>query len=380
MYIDSQAELDSFVKRAKSAPVLAIDTEFMREKTYYAQLCLVQMATDDETVIIDPLADIDLHPLAELMEQQSIMKLFHAGYQDIEIIYHAIGSMPEPLFDTQVAAALLGHTQQIGYAPLVSAECGVQLKKADSFTDWSRRPLSNSQVRYAADDVIYLPRMYRQMREALIEKGRLDWLTDDFADMASVERCDPDPRQRYLRLKRISQLNPRQRSAAREVAAWREESARRRNIPRKWVMTDEQVVEACKREARGVDSLFMVRGLQGKLSTKDARAIVNALCKGLDAPKDQWPNESRSGRSESNVDEQLDLMNALVRLRSHQSGIAFQTLAGHSDLVDLARGHGEETELMRGWRREIVGNELVSLLKGEITLSLGPDGLKVTKA
>ena len=182
--------------------------------------------------------------------------------------------LPHPLFDTQVAAALLGHTQQIGYAALVHAECGVTLKKIDSFTDWSRRPLSDSQLEYAADDVVYLPRMYERMRAQLVELGRLSWLDRDFEDLADPARYAANERERYKRLKRVSQLSRRQLSAAREVAAWRELEAQRRDVPRKWVVTDEQIVEACKREPRSIDDLFMVRGLSDRLSTKDARTVV----------------------------------------------------------------------------------------------------------
>ena len=151
--------------------VLAIDTEFLREKTYYAKLCLIQLATDDETAIVDPFAVDDLKVLAPVLRNENVMKLFHAGNQDLEILLREVGVLPHPLFDTQVAAALLGHTQQIGYAALVHAECGVTLKKIDSFTDWSRRPLSDSQLEYAADDVVYLPRMYERMRAQLVELG-----------------------------------------------------------------------------------------------------------------------------------------------------------------------------------------------------------------
>ena len=164
--------------------VLAIDTEFLREKTYYAKLCLIQLATDDETAIVDPFAVDDLKVLAPVLRNENVMKLFHAGNQDLEILLREVGVLPHPLFDTQVAAALLGHTQQIGYAALVHAECGVTLKKIDSFTDWSRRPLSDSQLEYAADDVVYLPRMYERMRAQLVELGRLSWLDRDFEDLA----------------------------------------------------------------------------------------------------------------------------------------------------------------------------------------------------
>ena len=378
MYIATQENLAAFVERARSSSVLAIDTEFLREKTYYAKLCLLQMATDDEVVIVDPFEMDDLSVMAPLLEDERIVKLFHAAGQDLEIILREVGVLPRPVFDTQIAAALLGHTQQIGYTALVHAECGVSLKKIDSFTDWSRRPLSASQRDYAADDVVYLPRLYAGMRAALEEKGRLHWLDHDFEELSDPARYEANERERFRRLKRVSQLSRRQLSAAREVAAWRELEAQRRDVPRKWVVTDEQIVEACKREARTIDELFMVRGLSDRLSTKDARAVVSLISSALSAPPDTWPELDRCGKSEPNVDAELDLMSALVRLRAKDNGIAFPTLASHDDLARVARGYREGVDLLRGWRRAIVGEELLELLDGRLALSLD-GGLKVER-
>lgn len=379
MYIANQEDLEAFANRAMRSSVLAIDTEFLREKTYYAKLCLLQLATDDETAIVDPFEVEDLRVLAPLLENESVVKLFHAGGQDLEILLREVGVLPRPLFDTQVAAALLGHTQQIGYAALVHAECGVTLKKIDSFTDWSRRPLSESQLEYAADDVAYLPRMYERMRAQLVELGRLAWLDRDFEDLADPKRYATNERERYRRLKRVSQLSRRQLAAAREVAAWRELEAQRRDVPRKWVVTDEQIVEACKREARTIDELFMVRGMSDRLSTKDARCVVALMSSALDAPPDAWPEPDRCGKNEPNVDAELDLMCALVRLRAKQNGVAFPTLASHDDLARVARGYREGVDVLRGWRRSLVGEELLRLLEGKIALSLSDGEVKVTE-
>ena len=210
MYIANQESLEAFVDRARSSSVLAIDTEFLREKTYYARLCLLQLATDDEVVVVDPFAVESLAVIEPLLTDESIVKLFHAGDQDLEILYHEVGVLPHPVFDTQIAAALLGQSQQVGYGALVHAECGVSLKKIDSFTDWSRRPLSDSQLEYAADDVVYLPRLYRMMTKELTEKGRLTWLDHDFEELVDPARYEQDPRERYRRLKRGNQLTLQQ--------------------------------------------------------------------------------------------------------------------------------------------------------------------------
>ena len=379
-YIANQENLEAFARRARSSAVLAVDTEFLREKTYYANLCLLQLATDTEVAVVDPFAIEDLSVLVPLMEDPTIVKLFHAAGQDLEIIYRELGVLPSPVFDTQVAAALLGHTQQIGYGPLVHSLCGVSLKKSDSFTDWSRRPLSDSQLDYAADDVIYLPKMYRVMRERLEAKGRLGWLDNDFAALSDPANYVCDVASRFKRLKRVGQLSRRQLSAAREVASWRELTAQARDLPRKWVLTDEQVVEACRREARTIDELFMVRGMREKLCTRDARAVVAALVRGLDAPPEQWPELDKSLKSEPNVDAELDLMEALVRLRARENDIAMQILASHGELARVARGYRTDVDVLKGWRRAIIGEELLDLLAGKLALSLGPDGLVVTRA
>ncbi|MBR5260174.1 MAG: ribonuclease D [Eggerthellaceae bacterium] len=379
MYIADQEALEAFVDRARSSSILAIDTEFLREKTYYAKLCLLQMATDDEVVIVDPFEVDDLSVLATLLEDEGIVKLFHAGSQDLEILYREIGVLPSPVFDTQIAATLLGHVQQIGYGALVNSVCGVALKKSDSFTDWSLRPLQDSQLDYAADDVVYLPRIYRAMVKRLEEKGRLTWLKNDFEELSNPGRYEEDPRTRYRRLKRVNQLSRRQMSAAREVAAWREMEAQKRDVPRKWILTDEQIVEACRREPRSIDDLFMVRGLRERVTTRDARTIVGLMAKGMSLPESELPEIDRAAKNEPNVDAEIDLMNALVRLRAHENDIATQTLASHSDLAMVARGYTEGIDVLKGWRRALVGEELLDLIAGRIALSLGSSGLVVER-
>ena len=379
MYITDQDSLELFAKEARGCRVLAIDTEFLREKTYYPKLCLLQLSADDKVAVVDPFSIVTFDPLKPLFEDETTVKLFHAGGQDLEIIYHEMGILPKPIFDTQIAAALLGHTQQIGLASLIHAELGVQLKKIDSFTDWSQRPLSDSQLQYAAEDVIYLPQLYDKMVAKLKEKGRLDWLANDFEELSDPAHYAVDERERYKRLKRVTSLSRRQLAAAREVASWRELTARKRNLPRKWVLTDEQIVEACKREPRSLNDLYMVRGVREKLPVKDARAVLSLMVSALDSPPDAWPEPDKPSKSERNVDFQLDLMMALVRLRSKESGIAIPTLAAHDDMVKLARGYRENVELLRGWRKAIVGDELVELLEGRIRLSLDDGALVVEK-
>lgn len=376
-YIDNQEGLAALAKEAMTSRYVAIDTEFLREKTYYPNLCLVQLCTEGGTYVVDPFVVDDLGVLAPVFENEAAVKLFHAGTQDIEILYREVGAMPRPIFDVQVAAALLGQSYQAGLASLLSSFLGVNIKKSDSFTDWTRRPLAASQLSYAAEDVIYLPRLYEVMTTRLEELGRLHWLDDEFADMTNPENYEVDPYARYRRLKRGNQLSRKQMAAAREVAAWREVQAQRRDIPRKWVLSDEQVVEACKREATSIDELFMVRGVKQGMSTRDAREVAQLMKKAFASDESTWPKPDAPSQCEPNVDFPLDLMQALMRARSKETGIAMQTFGSHGDMALLARGHVEESALMKGWRRKIIGNDLVRLLEGRIRLGLNENELVV---
>ncbi len=379
MLIDDNSQLKAFVKRCCTSPYMAIDTEFLREKTYYARLCLIQVAIEGEVAIIDPFAIKDITLLNDALTSPDVVKIFHASSQDIEILYHETGVVPRPVFDTQVAAALLGKSQQASYSSLVSSYCSVNLPKKDSFTDWSQRPLKDSQIRYAADDVVYLPQIYYDMVEVLNEKNRLHWLDEAFEEISSPEKYEIKPEERYRKLRRVNQLNAQQMAAAREFAAWRELKAQKINVPRKWIVSDEQIVEACRREARTIDELFMVRGMRESLRAEDARQAVACIKKGLSCPKEQLPQVHEKPKNEHNVDIVVDLMNAVVHLRARENHIAPQTLAPQAELMKLARGHDDECELLKGWRYKVIGKELKELLKGKFSLRIADGNLEIIR-
>lgn len=379
MLIDDDSQLKAFVKRCCTSPYMAIDTEFLREKTYYARLCLIQVAIEGEVAIIDPFAIKDITLLNDALTSPDVVKIFHASSQDIEILYHETGVVPRPVFDTQIAAALLGKSQQASYSSLVSSYCSVNLPKKDSFTDWSQRPLKDSQIRYAADDVVYLPQIYYDMVEVLNEKNRLHWLDEAFEEISSPEKYEIKPEERYRKLRRVNQLNAQQMAAAREFAAWRELKAQKINVPRKWIVSDEQIVEACRREARTIDELFMVRGMRESLRAEDARQAVACIKKGLSCPKGQLPQVHEKPKNEHNVDIVVDLMNAVVHLRARENHIAPQTLAPQAELMKLARGHDDECELLKGWRYKVIGKELKELLKGKFSLRIADGNLEIIR-
>lgn len=378
--IETKNDLEAFIEDCMGSSYMAIDTEFLREKTYYPKTCLIQIGIEGKIAIVDPLAIGDLKTLARPLAEPSITKIFHACTQDMDIILRETGVLPAPVFDTQIAATLLGKNQQASYATLVAHYCGIELSKKDSFSDWSRRPLSPSQVDYAADDVRYLPEIHHKMVELLKEKQRLDWLTESFEDLSNPDRYVVDPYTRYKKLKRVNQLKQRQLAAAREVAAWRELKAQSRNIPRKWIISDEQIVEACRREACTLDELFMVRGMRESLKTSDAREVLDCIKKGLGCAKENLPALQNKPKSETNVDAIVDVLSGLARKCAKENDIAPQTLASHAELTKLARGYYDDCDIMKGWRRHILGEQLLTFLNGETSLRIVDGNLEIVRS
>lgn len=368
MYISDKDALDAFCERASHAKVIAVDTEFLRERTYHPRLCLIQLATAEESAAIDPLLIDDLSPVVSLLVNPNITKVFHACSQDLEVILDSLNCVPNPVFDTQLAAAFLGQRQQIGYGALVEAYCGVHLPKSESLTDWSRRPLEEDQLRYAEDDVIYLPEIYDRMIAELVRLDRLDWLSPEIDALTDSTRVARDPEEAYLHLRRSGSLTRRQLAVAREVCAWRERTASQRDLPRKWVVSDEVLVETCKRMPRTVERLRTVRGTE-QLSARDAEQLVEAVGRGMLCSPDQYPKVSHRDRPSADMESVLDLMYAMLRVISDQSGIAPQLIASRDDLHDLAlRRPG--ARLSSGWRYELAGSTLERLLTGEVGLTV----------
>jgi ribonuclease D len=378
LYIDTQQALEDFVAASEKARFLALDTEFLREKTYYPQLCLLQIASEAGEAIIDPFAPLNLKALVPLFTDERITKVFHAGDQDRIILYQELGVVTHPVFDTQRAALLLGLPQQMSLIALVKRCCGVSLKKGESFSDWSQRPLTPTQLSYAVDDVRYLPAIYQKMVADLTAVGRLAWLEDDFRAMADEAAYRVDEWDVWRRLKGVASLRGSQLAVVREVAAWRERVAQRRNLPRKWVLSDDLLVEVARREPESSDSLFQIRGLQERLGKVWSREVLAAVRTALRKPPGEWPVVDRPlGRSMAST-ARFDLMNALLHHRAKELHIASSFLASHDELLRLAAGQRKNLALLQGWRRELFGEELLRLLDGQLALSLDGDELKVT--
>lgn len=369
MYVSDTAALQSLVDTIRPAGFVTIDTEFMRERTYWPKLCLIQVGTDDVRAIIDPLAFDDLSPLWDLLSDPQVLKVMHAGSQDMEIFYQRMGSVPAPTFDTQIAATLAGFPQQVGYGAIVQEIVGVTLDKSDTFTDWAKRPLSGTQIEYALNDVRYLPQVYRKLRDDLVSQGRLNWLEPDFTRLTSSATYEVIPENQYKRVKRYKSLNRRQMGVLQHVAAWREYEAQRRDIPRKWVLGDESLIEVARRSPESSENLSAIRGVADKLQKSAYGRLLEAVKAGVSMSEDELPVIERKHRPVGDVDGAVDLMSALVRLRAHEQGVAVPLLASRTDLERLARGDREDNPLMDGWRKSLIGDELLLLLAGKISLS-----------
>lgn len=369
MYISTYEDLKAFCGRAASYPAVAVDTEFLRERTYHPRLCLVQAATPDECVVIDPLALDDLSPLAALLADPGVLKVFHACSQDMEVLHHALGVLPAPMFDTQVAAAFLGERMQMSYNNLVQSFCGIALPKSESLTDWSHRPLTDKQLEYAVDDVRYLIRAYDVIAARLAEEGRRSWVDDELRPLSELGHYVVDPRLAFKRVKRVNSCTRRQLAVVRELAAWREQRAAARDVPRKWVMSDEVLMAIVKRAPRDAADLRRVRGTE-QLSDRDVAAVLAAAERGASCPPERLPFIGHARRAPSPETESVcDLMFALLRLVSDRTGVATSLIAGRDELlsyIDDPCG----SRLREGWRFELVGTLLDDLLSGDMGLTV----------
>ena len=368
MYLSTQDQLEDFCRQIEGEKVIAVDTEFLREKTYYPKLCLVQVGAAELTAAIDPLLIEDLTPLAKIFEDASVTKVLHACGQDLEVILDGMGCVCAPVFDTQLAAAFLGMRQQVSYGSLVEAYCGVRLPKAESLTDWSRRPLDPEQLAYAEDDVRYLPGIYDRMVSDLARQDRLSWVRPEMDALCDPSRIKRDPSEAFLRLRRSGSLTRRQLAVAREVCAWREGVAAERAVPRKWVASDEVVVEVCKRTPGSLDRLRRIRGTE-QISERDGKRLLAAVARGVACPAEECPKVTKHLRPSSETEGVIDLMYAVLRLVSEKSGVATQLIATRDDLLDFLQDR-KSSPLSRDWRWELAGRTLDRLLSGEVGLTV----------
>lgn len=340
---------------------IALDTEFIRVQTYYARLCLVQLAVPGgETVCVDPLA-VDISPLLDLLYAPRPLKVIHAARQDLEVLAQRRGGVPPgPVFDTQIAAALCGYDPQMSYAQLVEATTGVKLKKLYTRAHWDRRPLTAEELRYAEEDVRYLCDVYAHLSQRLAALGRTSWLEEDCAALLDPALYRQDPERAFLRLKQGALLSPAVQPILAALAAWRERTAQARDLPRHWVVPDEVLVAIAQRAPASDAELRRIPGAGGAVARKWSAAILAAVAAGrAQGPRRLWPEPQPLERHDQ---EWLARLNAHLKERAQSLGLHPAVLATRRELTALLRG--EETALLRGWRHEVVGTELLALLRG----------------
>lgn len=367
------------------APFVTIDTEFMRERTYWPQLCLVQMARppvgdedEGDAVIIDPLAKgIDIAPLFELMANSDVVKVFHAARQDIEIIHNLAGLVPAPLFDTQVAAMVCGFGEQVAYETLVRRIAKADLDKSSRFTDWSRRPLSRKQLVYALADVTHLRDIYLDLEERLRKTGRERWVDEEMAILTDPATYANDPDEAWRRIKARSH-SPKFLAVVRSLARWREREAQRRDVPRSRVVKDDALLEIATARPKSVEELGKLRLLpRDARKGEAAEGILAAVAEGEACPPEERPNLPPPPQRRQGSGAIADLLKVFLKARAEQLGVASKLIASSGDLEALAGEDDPDVPLLKGWRREVFGEDALRIAAGELGLVARPGGVAV---
>ncbi|GAB4357765.1 MAG: ribonuclease D [Gammaproteobacteria bacterium] len=375
-FINTPEQLQAFCHRLQDAGWLAVDTEFVREKSYYAELCLIQVATGEQVACIDPLAIDDLSPLMALLYDPGITKVFHAARQDLEIFFDLNGRVPAPVFDTQIAATLVGLGEQIGYATLVAKLLNITLDKSHSRTDWRQRPLSEAQIRYAADDVIHLGAAYLRLREKLEKAGRLDWLEEDFAALCDRSNYVNEPDEMWRRVKGAGRLKGVQLNVLRHLAAWRETQARRANRPRRWILRDELLLDMARLRPDTPAALAKLRGMEARTVERHGEELLRLIARASREPRAVWPTLPQAKPLSERQAATIDALMAIIRLCAAEAGVSAGSLASRGDLEQLIRGD-DRCALLHGWRYPLAGRAATEWLAGRRMLCSEQGELKL---
>ena len=379
--IETDSDLAALCARLATHDFVAVDTEFMRENTYWPELCLLQIASVDEAAAIDPMIGLDLAPLLHLLvDNHDVLKVFHAGGQDLEIIHNMTGKTPAPLFDTQIAAMALGHGEQIGYSNLVESMLGHSLDKGARFTDWSRRPLDKRQIDYAIADVTHLATIFPRMVEKLKRNKRGAWLDEEMERLADPSSFDFHPDDAWKRLK-LPGRNPQLLGRLRAIAAWRETEARGKNIPRGRIVKDDTLGELAAHPPKTQDDLGKVRGLSAGWRSNDIGArLMAAIGNARPVEPDEMPMRE-ANRPGLTKDAALvsDLLKLLLKIRSKETGVAAKLIARSDELEALAAGVRQGLNILAGWRFEEFGRDALDLVEGRLAFATENGKLKMTR-
>jgi ribonuclease D len=373
LFIHSQAELISACTHFKNSPFICVDTEFHRETTYYSELALIQIADASLTVCIDPLALDDLSPVAELFSNTQILKVFHACYQDLEIFHHLFGALPCPIFDTQIAAALIGYGDQIGYAALIKDCLNIEVDKSQTRTDWLKRPLNDKQLEYAANDVLYLSQAYPLIVQKLTELNRLNWLDEDFALLSKVETFAVQPQNMWKKVKGHQKLRNQQLAVLQALSAWRETLAINRNRPRRRIISDDALIDICRQKPANTRQLLSLRCLnKSRISQHDAEELIQCIEKAMAVPAEHWPRLPKKHKISAAQDTLIDSLSCVLKYNADLHNINHSSLATRKQLEALVCGE-RDLPILNGWRKTHAGQMLLNFLDGKLCLSVQKD-------
>ncbi len=367
LYIDKQTALENLCAELKSATYIAVDTEFMREKTYSARLCLIQIASEHTIACIDPFKLDSLDPFMDILLDRNILKILHSARQDLEIFHDLSNKVPGPVFDTQIAATLLGLPDQCGYAALVKHLLNIELDKAQTRTDWSRRPLDAAQLDYAADDVRYLLQLYPLILQQLKEQGREDWLSEDFLALENPDLYQLPLDNLWKKVSGHARLKGKQLAIVKQLAGWRELRARERDLPRKWIMADDVIISLARMAPEHPQQLEKIRGLANSRSKNSGSEILAQIQLAQKIPQDQWPRIPAK-KTSKNEDVIVDLLMSVLKFQAQKNNISPAILGARKDVEKLLAG--QTPALMQGWRKKIAGNVLNDVLEGRRILKI----------
>ena len=361
----------------RSADFIAIDTEFMRESTYYPQLCLIQICAGSHAFCIDPLAEgMDLSPLFVLMQDKNITKVFHAGRQDLEIFVQLTGDLPCPVYDTQIAAMVCGLGDQVGYDKLVYHYKNLQIDKSSRFTNWSQRPLSDRQLSYALDDVIHLAEIYPRIIADLTANGRDKWVQSELESLADISLYQTDPATAYKRIK-ARNSKPAQLNRLAQLASWREKEAQRRDVPRGRILRDDTLIDLAGSNPKTRADLKKIRGFPGGENGKFGPAVIEVLKKANAMAEDAWPLKERLPQRDKPPVAIIEMLRVLLKHVTESHNVAPRLIASADDLEKLALSDAADIPAMKGWRREIFGDAALALKAGKLGLTVQKGKIKL---
>ena len=376
--IADSEQLKTFCARQAKADFIAVDTEFMRDTTYWPKLCLAQVAGPKASAVIDTLApDIDLTPLFDLLRNPKVPKVFHSARQDMEIFFLLMDALPAPIFDTQVAAMVCGFGDSVGYDTLVRKLTGARIDKSTRFTDWSHRPLKPRQVNYALSDVVHLRPVYEKLETQLKETGRKPWLDEEMALLTDPETYRLTPETAWQRLKTRSS-DRRYLAVLRALSAWREREAQRRDVPRNRVLRDEQIFDIAAHRPASIEELARTRGLSREVARgRIGQSILKAVTEGMAVPDDECPHPPARPERPAGLGPVIDLLKVLLKMRCESHEVAQKLVASAADLELIAADDGAQVPALSGWRREVFGKDALDLKHGRLALAVDGRGIRL---